>query len=526
MLKRISSKLRNWQSNYRARRMARAVYNQAEPQGSAVVFFNASARMGFISQNAAFSILSAWGLRLAGLRIVHFVCNSGMRRCVLGTNALDPNEEPECVECIPMSRHLYADAEAVWFSYQERAEIAAAIQDLPVTQLAEYSYAGWPLGQLVLPSLRWALRRHHLEDDKQTRIFFRQYILSAYNVAQEFEQMLEDVQPKAVVLFNGIMFPEATAALAARRRGIRTITHEVGLRPFTAFFTDGEATAYPMDIPADFQLDAAQNAQLDAYLSKRFQGNFSMAGVKFWPQMQDLDEAFLQKAAGFKYIVPVFTNVIFDTSQVHANTLFPHMFAWLDALLPLIRQHGDTLFVIRAHPDEMRPNSNKKSRESVAEWVRANHVDEMPNVVFVDPTEYLSSYSLIQRSHVVLVYNSSIGLEASILGKPVLAAGAARYTEYETVFYPSSAEDYLRQAADFLRADTLEQPTEMTHAARRVLYYQLYKTALPFGDFLEPHATRGLVHFKNFPVGALHPDQSSAVQAVWDGLENEGPFLV
>ena len=48
-----------------------------------------------------------------------------------------------------------------------------------------------------------------------------------------------------------------------------------------------------------------------------------MAGIRFWPEMRGLDEAFLQKAAKFHQIVPVFTNVIYDTSQVHANTCFP-----------------------------------------------------------------------------------------------------------------------------------------------------------------------------------------------------------
>jgi len=52
------------------------------------------------------------------------------------------------------------------------------------------------------------------------------------------------------------------------------------------------------------------------------QGNFTMAGVRFWPEMKGLDEEFLAKTSRFKHIVPVFTNVIFDTSQVHANTLF------------------------------------------------------------------------------------------------------------------------------------------------------------------------------------------------------------
>jgi hypothetical protein len=170
-----------------------------------------------------------------------------------------------------------------------------------------------------------------------------------------------------VVVFNGQFYPEATARYIAQQRGIRVITHEVGLQPASTFFTEGEATAYPIHIPVEFEMSDEQNAKLDAYLAKRFQGDFSMAGIKFWAGMQGLDEAFLRKAAGFKQIVPVFTNVIFDTSQPHANTVFEDMFDWLDMTLEVIRAHLETLFVIRAHPDELRVR--KASRETLAALV-------------------------------------------------------------------------------------------------------------------------------------------------------------
>jgi hypothetical protein len=526
LFKRISDKFQSWLSNLRIARIARAVAAQAKPNSAPVIFFNASARLGYLSQNAAFSLLSAWGLRLEGVRVVHFACASGMSRCVLGTNPDDPAQPPPCAACVAQSKRLYHGAEVGWFAYSEDQEIKKQIDRLDVPALQNYVFNGQPLGELVVPSLRWALRRHNLQDDEGTRHLLKEYILSAYNVGRQFDKFLDEVNPQAVVIFNGIMFPEAIARWEAKQRGIRVITHEVGLRPFTAFFTDGQATAYPMDIPTDFQLTQGQNTQLDAYLGQRFQGQFTMAGIRFWLQMQELDDIFLQKANGFKKIVPVFTNVIFDTSQVHANVIFPHMFAWLDEVLKLIKTHPDTLFVIRAHPDEMRPGTRKQSRESVAQWVLDNKVRQLANVVFVDANEYLSSYALIQRAHFVMVYNSSIGIEASIMGKAVLSAGASRYTTYPTVYFPKSASAYVEQAVKFLQAENVTQPVEFVQEARRVLYYQLFRTALPFDQYLSAHSRMGYVHLKDFPVDALRRENSPAIKAVFDGLEAGKPFLV
>ncbi len=231
-----------------------------------------------------------------------------------------------------------------------------------------------PLGRLVLPSIRWTLRRYTLPNDANTRFLLREYILSAYNVAREFSAFLDKVKPSTAMIFNGMMYPEAVARWIAQARGLRVITFEVGFQRYSAFFTDGEATAYPITIPKSFELSDGQNQKLDQYLEQRFQGKFTMAGIQFWPEMHSLNETFFDKAEGFRQIVPIFTNVIYDTSQVHANTLFPDMFAWLETVQTIIRSHPETLFVIRAHPDEMRPGTAKQSRETVREWVSSSGV--------------------------------------------------------------------------------------------------------------------------------------------------------
>ncbi len=528
-------------NNLRVAAMARRVArHEPVPAGAPVIFFKASTGIDDLSWNSGFHLLASWALRLRGVPVVYFTCRTGMSHCVLGTDRDDPYQAPPCKSCIYQSKTLYAGVQSTfpdsvpegyppktasrinWFDFQRDESLSKTLANLSLPELMYFAWEEIPLGTLCLPGLRWILRIHHLNDDEPTRYLLREYILSAWNVAREFADCLERTRPRAVVVFNGQFFPEATARYVAQARGIRVITHEVGLQPASAFFTGAEATAYPIRIPDEFELNEAQNARLDAYLAKRFQGDFTMAGIKFWAQMQGLDAAFLRKAAGFKQIVPVFTNVIFDTSQPHANTVFEDMFDWLDLTLEVIRAHPETLFVIRAHPDELRVR--KASRETVAAWVEASGADREPNVVFVGPRETLSSYELIQKSKFVMVYNSTIGLEASIMGAAVLCAGKARFTQYPTVFFPQSVEAARHKLEEFLDAETIEIPADFKRNARRFLYYQLYKTSLPFGEFLEPSVRTTQTRLKSFGLDELLV--ADAIKVILDGLLEDGDFLL
>lgn len=512
---------RRWQAIYSAVDAASPVKADERP----VIVFNASTRLEAMSQNAAFSYISSMMLRMQGVPVIHFACRAGMNRCVLGSSRDDFNKVPPCGKCIAQSQAIFPEKSTVWVTPNEDEQIHSAIEHLNVHELEEFTWQGKPLGFWAVNSLRWMLRRHHLENNRLTLAFFRSFILSAWNFYSQFTSLADKVNPQAVLLFNGMFYPEAAVRYACQERGIRVITHEVGLRPFTAFFTPGEATAYPIQIADTFQLTPEMDQRLDKYLEKRFSGNFTMAGIQFWPEMRGLSTEMLAKIACFKQVVPVFTNVIFDTSQVHANTIFPEMFDWLDHVREVILRHPETLFVLRAHPDEHRPG--KECRESVADWVKRTGTDQLPNVIFVDSHEFLSSYDLIHRSHFVMVYNSTIGLEAVLMGKVVLAGGKARFTQLPTAYLPASAEEYTVKLEELLNADRLAAPDQFQMNARRFLYYQLYVTSLPFDQYLEEDAVwKGYVSPRKFLPEELLPEKSSTARVLVNGILKGDPFVL
>jgi len=126
----------------------------------------------------------------------------------------------------------------------------------------------------------------------------------------------------------------------------------------------------------------------------------------------------------------------------------------------------------------------------------------------------------------VLVYNSTIGLEASILGAPVLAAGKSRYSPADVVWLPAKREAYLLHLEGMLSNFDIDVPARFARNARRFLYYQLYRSSLSFDSFLEEDGIwNGYVRIKAFDLDALLPENSATLRAISEGLLHDGPFL-
>lgn len=490
-----------------------------------VLFFNASARLTRTSLNAAFAWLTANSLQNSGIPVTFFVCMSGLKPCLLAAQRDNLSAELPCNQCMRLSKKMYQGLNTVPLTFLPDNNLSNEVEGLDLEALESFVYQNVPLGELTLPSLRWIMRRHHLAGVRNAVQLHRRFICSAWSIYRQVQNWISANNPRAIVVFNGLQYPEAVVKWLGKQLNIPTFTHEIGLMPFTAIFTEGEATACPIELPADFEMTPERNARLDTYLSNRMQGKFTTAGIQFWPQMESLTPEFWNLARTFRQIVPVFTNVIFDTSQKHANVVFSDMFHWLDEVKTLIAQHSDTLFVIRAHPDEIRPG--KESLETVTDWVVRNRVNLLPNVLYVGPDQYFSSYELIQNAKFVLVYNSTIGLEAAIMGAAVISGGRSRYTQVPITYFPQSVEEFHQWVQKMLVEDDWHVPPEFQQTARKFLYYQFFHTALSFGEFIQPDPIwNGYVALKSFSNDDLNSSRNTNLKIIEEGIRDQKPFVI
>ena len=117
-------------------------------------------------------------------------------------------------------------------------------------------------------------------------------------------------------------------------------------------------------------------------------------------------------------------------------------------------------------------------------------------------------------------------MKVPVTTKTMLCAGKARFTQYPTVFFPQTVEAYALQARTFLAAESIEVPDEFRQNARRFLYYQLYKTSLPFNRFLDTGYAPSMTRFTEFSWRDLLPENSAAIQTILDGILEGGEFLL
>jgi hypothetical protein len=121
-------------------------------------------------------------------------------------------------------------------------------------------------------------------------------------------------------------------------------------------------------------------------------------------------------------VVLIATNVVGDSLALNRQVFTSGMADWLARTLRHLAQRPDVQTVVRIHPGELL------GAGLPSEQVVRTALPEVPgHVVLIPPESQVNTYDLIESAHLGLVYTSTVGLEMSMHGVPVVTAGATHY---------------------------------------------------------------------------------------------------
>lgn len=362
----------------------------------------------------------------------------------------------------------------------ERAEADRIAAELPLKQLMDVEAAGVPVGRFAL-----------------------------FEAIVQTKSISVDLSPEAEKLYRANVRNTWLAAVATRRM-LAELSPDAGLSYHTAYAYNHafQTVAEAQGVPVWF-LNASLNvAELDTHLVAAKSDPIASFRKMLadWPKFRDVACAPDQIASAADHLVSLMRGGGFAYSRAMAraeqpalqrlgcppgrkvllaalssydellaaevagfgwstrNDVFASQLDWVRWLFAFARSRDDVHIVVRVHPREF-PINGKGVRSEHSYLLEAAFAERPSNVSINLPRDGIALYDLLAETDVVLAAWSSAGMEAGMLGLPVvtyagdltlyprsLAFDATSRTEYEAMVSEAIAAGWsLERARSYFR---------------------------------------------------------------------------
>lgn len=336
-----------------------------------------------------------------------------------------------------------------------------------IADLRDFKVDGVPHGALAASQLVDDLRDGYPELEKHNEACTR-LLQQSVELYQFAKNLISEIGAQHVYVWNGRRPSDGPVIWAARKLCIPFTSHiwdyDEPWEFSRGFIVIEGSTFHDLNRMrqavrlegASAALTAAERKVAESYLDSITSAGRRMFGANF----RDTDLKFL--SPGVRKIG------IFTTSEwefagepTWENRLYQSQWAGIEAILTDSRLRDGIQFIVRLHPNLV--NSPRDSGEWKA--IRAVQALAGPAVHFVEPEDPVDSYSLLQACDAVVTFGSTVGIEASLRGKPVVLLGRCLYEGAGICYEPASHDE----AVDLLlrRLDAMPRDNVLRYAYRR-----------------------------------------------------------
>ena len=263
--------------------------------------------------------------------------------------------------------------------------------------------------------------------------------------SQSIDDLLSTEHFDVVIAHHGIYVPQGLFQTSSNKAKVKFVSWMQGYRRGTYIFSWNDTYHRELlkPFPINTTLSFDQTKEIEEYLDSRDSG--SNDWIKFGvttksnSQTIDFDDS--------KPSAVLLTNVSWDAQLHYESRVFSDMHEWILQTIRWFIDHPNCNLIVRIHPAE--ETGRIKSKDKVEDFIKYNFSSLPKNIILVKPLDKISTYSIIEKSDLAIIYGTKTGLEVAAMGKPLLIAGEAWSRNKGVGIEPTSTEEYFKSLEDF-----------------------------------------------------------------------------
>jgi hypothetical protein len=308
-------------------------------------------------------------------------------------------------------------------------------------ELKKYTFNNYDVGMATASSLV-SYTRNHLPKIEVHSKFIEDAIKTGVYLYETFEKITEEIQPNLVILFNGRFIENRPILRVCQKNNISYVTLERGGKLNTFLF---RVNSIPHSIETiseemNFFWENATNNKEE--IGNNFFNNrikrVEDAWYSFTKEQQNgrLPESF--KNIREKKVITIFNSSLdeYEGLEGFGPFFYENDNIGIKKITESLVSFSDIKLYLRVHP-------NLKGLDNEQNNYIKNKIKPFENIEIIEADDSVDTYELINKSDIIIVFNSTVGAEAIFANKKVILLGRAAYENLDSILIPKSHDELI-----------------------------------------------------------------------------------
>lgn len=434
--------------------------------------------------------LVAYKYRMMGYRVVALMCGQKLKKCEnLNLNSKVNLACPLCLSEQEKFLEVF-EVEGVYLkdliSSQEQHEIDQLVAATDIKKIENFEYKGVQIGVHV----EAAIQRHYLTslpDLDKNMDTCKKLLQSSLIMTQASFKLFEKYKPELVFSSHGIYSMWGPIIEVANKLNIHSIVWGRGYvgkgnlllshnKSYLLERNSGENETWHLN-----DLTSEERNRLDNYFAQKRNPNSTVDYVSYYSAGSGNEQLDLRAKLGIpkgKKIMAHYPNIPWDGQAFCKTKEFPTIRKFCSEMFGWFERNPDVYLIIRIHPAEKARKDNL-AMEGFTDIVKEFYPNKLPeNVKLIEAEDSITSYQVKDICDAGITFGSTLSLEFSLEGWPMIQCGLRETSNRNIVFDAFTREDMIKYM-DMVARGELHMTEEMKKRAFQFAYYWVFKRHIP-----------------------------------------------